>query len=640
MKRLGLMAMLLMIIACQQEKSKTPTETNSIVLDSNTVLDRATVMKRRILERDAPNADEPSPEVIQVFEKLNFGNGYNSSTGEAYYGVLDYKGVAEDTELVGGARGNTGSISVDLIETKEQFKCSLNLSASLELDFELGAWKSQNNVKLNALNETEFNDFSQNLVIKAVYENEPITIIQPRIREDLIELARTDPETFMRTCGDMFVSRIYTGGELYMVFNMSERDSRENSRNDQFIKSTNQYFTTTVNVEAKREAMEETSKKVSNLKTLVITNGGMSTPEKTSIESYLEYAGAFKEQVSNDNRAVVLYVELSPYENIAGFPQIDFSKIRVQQRQVLNATSDLLSLMRTDESNAQFVLEHKSYFTQEDVDQAIIALAEFEENSMVVSKILRDCKADPDACDMKDLELFNDYEPFDPQVLFPSWTGDKYELPINYVINTRPVESDWITLIEQTDALEKGKPKDRLSINDQIEIRMDETDDPECRFPIGNQTGRALLFTTTRTTGMWWWKKTHRKSYYQEFEYPYYELRYVNPKTGQSLKRFKYTQPVEVEPNVMVQVRLVNPLSTVNVSGKHTVNLPPRFGIVQGCEGEDLFLTISSGDATPQDPNTTKTGALTSGTATKYIKRPAVEKVTVNGVDMYYYDWD
>jgi len=139
---------------------------------------------------------------------------------------------------------------------------------------------------------------------------------------------------------------------------------------------------------------------------------------------------------------------------------------------------------------------------------------------------------------------------------------------------------------------------------------------------------------------MWWWKKTHRQSYYQEFEYPYYELRYVNTKTGQTLKRFKYTEPVEVEPNVMVQARLVNPYSTVTVNNQPVITYVPRFSIIQGCEGKEVFMTISPGDAPPEDPNATKKGVLTSGATTNPITRPAVEKVVMDGKTGYYYDWD
>ena len=90
----------------------------------------------------------------------------------------------------------------------------------------------------------------------------------------------------------------------------------------------------------------------------------------------------------------------------------------------------------------------------------------------------------------------------------------------------------------------------------------------------------------------------------------------------------------------MVQARLVNPISKVTKNNKVVAPFIPRFSIIQGCEGEEVFMTISPGDATPQDSSTAKKGPLTSGATTNPITRPAVEKVESDGMNRYYYDWD
>ena len=69
----------------------------------------------------------------------------------------------------------------------------------------------------------------------------------------------------MRTCGDMFVSRIYTGGELYMLFSLNSRDTNEKQKNDAFFESTNNYLGANFNVSAEASAMNSSANSVKNI---------------------------------------------------------------------------------------------------------------------------------------------------------------------------------------------------------------------------------------------------------------------------------------------------------------------------------------------------------------------------------------
>ena len=343
MKRFLIAALILFTLyGCEQKPTKSEPEHDTLA--KTTKIDS-------ILGRAFPDPDSPDPKVMRVYEKLNFGNGYNSSTGQEYFGVFDFDGIVKGAEISAGARGNTGQITVERVSTQEDLKESLDISAKAELDFTLGDWSSQNELKVNVLNETAFNSFSDHVLIKADYVNEPLVLIQPKVKPALIELAKNDPETFMRTCGDMFVSRIYTGGELFALYTMHTRNTREKEKVDVFFKTTNQYLGVKVNGEIDVNQVKTQQKSTESMNTTIVSRGGGPTPRDLDAGFFLEYASQFKEDVSADKRAVILYVEMSPYESITDFPDIDFSKIRVVQRRVLEDAGHLLAMVQEAKGN-------------------------------------------------------------------------------------------------------------------------------------------------------------------------------------------------------------------------------------------------------------------------------------------------
>ncbi|WGK64491.1 hypothetical protein [Croceiramulus getboli] len=580
-------------------------------------------LKDSILFRQSPDPDRPSPTVIQVYEKLNFGNGYNSTTGQEYFGVIDYQGAEESTEVSAGARGNTGQITIEMTESQEDLKNSLNISAEAALDFQLGAWSSKNKLKLSTLQETEFNDFSQHVIIKASYVNEPQVLIEPKVRDDLIRLAQRDPETFMRSCGDMFVSRIYTGGELYTLFSLHSRDSREQEKNNLFFSTANKYLGTTINAQVDVTTMNDAVNKTKNLNTTVITEGGGPTPKTLDLPSYLEYASTFKEDVSNDNRAVILYVELSPYESISGFPDIDFSKIRVVQKGMIENLSAILSMLEEDESNYEFVKANTDLFSEEDIEAGEEAHERYLNYRAVAQKMLADCRADPDACNVDELVVFNEFTPYKPHIDLPEWAGDATELPLT-------MDSGWVTVFDDTEATGK-----LLSLAGSMQIRRSINSNPRCREAVYKRDRVVYRHVKTKRTGPFWNRRQHYATLYKQFIYPYYEVSYRSKKTGQELRRFIYTTPILTESNVEVRMRLRNPLPVLQVfeNGRYFtlpdwlyeyVDFDPEveFPIIESCnQAEPLSAVVSDPGSKPKIRETAQNGALT-GSASVPRKQP------------------
>ena len=478
------------------------------------------------------------------------------------------------------------------------------------------------------MRNTEFNSFSQHAILKASYVNEPLVLIKPEVKEELIALAKRDPESFMRTCGDMFVSRIYTGGELYTLYSLNSRDTNEKIRNDLFFETTNEYLGNTLDVSVEATAMNESSNSIKNINTTVITEGGFNTPETTNMEAYIKYANQFKEQVSADNRAVILYVELSPYESIAGFPKIDFSKIRVKQRGVLEAASNILYSLHEDRSNVDFVQEHPELFSLPDIARSVVVTMRYEDQLPVIQKIISDCQADPDYCNMSDLDFFDRHIPFKPSFDLPEWVGERAILPLDS-------EQGWVTVYENT-----GKAGMFLSIQGELQMRQDAGDDnPQCNDP-NYQTARIDYGQQhTHTSGALWWKKKHYRTIYQHYYYPYYKVRYVSLETGQVVSEFKWSGPLDTEPNVRVDMAFVNPNYRLQyLSNNKYKNLGkddeeklgykerrPFFPIVQSCEAEKAISAIISPIGAPPKKETAK-GPLTAG-----ANMPATEQEAPKG---------
>ncbi|MGB5693026.1 MAG: hypothetical protein WBM43_10500 [Flavobacteriaceae bacterium] len=594
------------------------------VAENSTENEELLTLQDTIMYRTTPDVDRPHPSVIRVYEKLNFGNGYNSTTGQEYFGVLDFEGTALSAEIAASARGNRGQVTMEIVESESQLKTALNISAKADLNFKMGLWSSNNSLKLSTMRNTEFNSFSQHAILKASYVNEPLVLIKPQVKEELIALAERDPETFIRTCGDMFVSRIYTGGELYTLYSLNSRDSNEKTQNNLFFKTTNEYLGNTLDVTVEAEAMNESSESIKNINTTVITEGGFSTPVTTDMESYIKYANEFKEQVSSENRAVILYVELSPYENIAGFPKIDFGKIRVQQRGVLEASSNIVYMLNEDKNNADFVQEHPDLFSEEDMENSIAVIQRYEDRLPLIQKIISDCQADPDYCKMSDLDLFDGHIPFKPTFDFPEWEGERTLLPL-------VPEDGWVNVFENT-----GNKGMLLSIQGELEIRRDKKGTGlECYGAEYQDVHVDYIQEHTKTTGAWWWKKKHFRTIYKHHYYPHYKVRYIDRKTGQVLREFKWSGPVNTEPNVRVEMALANPVSRLQYwSNKKYHNLgrsaeeklgykerKPYFPIVRSCEAEKAISAIVSDIGSKPMKKSKKGPLMTAGSGTT----PAVE---------------
>ncbi|MFD0862020.1 hypothetical protein ACFQ1M_07360 [Sungkyunkwania multivorans] len=573
-----------------------------------------------------------SPNTIIVYDKLNFGNGYNSATGTEYFGVMNFDGAIKSAEIMANARGNSGIVTMQILETKESLKKALGITAKVDLDFKIFGVTSENSLKAKMYRETEFNDFQQNAVLKAQYSNEPLVMIGPSVKEDLIELATRDPETFMRTCGDMFVSRIYTGGEMHALFSLHSRNSNEKKQNELFFESVNTYLGNKLSASVDVKQLEEKQKNTKNINTTVITEGGGKTPTTAKLEDFITYANEFKEQVSADNRAVILYVELSPYESIAGFPKINFNEIRVKQRSYLDLATSMYDDLEASIDNAEFVQKYPEVFEEHDLKLADSVRSFFPIKQAELASLILRCQTDFSLCDQENLEPFSLVELFGPDVELPEWPGEQKPLPV-----------DPDGFVQVTDNTMDGRI---LSIDGDLEIKRNTKTKAFCNSP--KYERQVQMYGREKVKEAGWFTDAEYQNIYAVYEYPYYWVRYRDVSTNKIIKEFAWSgNPQETEKNVVIEIELRpgvhylvdaarRPIGTKREK-KLKFDRTPRYPIVRACQGgEPPIAVVSPLDAEPIPHRVEKRGPLTATIPEADIKTPDV--ILKDGE--YFYDFD
>ncbi len=564
-----------------------------------------------------------------VYDKLSFGNGYNSVTGREHFGVINYENAAQSTEVIAGALGNSGIVTLEIVEDRESLKKVLDINAKVDLGIKLGAFTSDNSAKVNIYRETNFSSFSKNAVLKAQYKNEPLVLLNPSIKQEWIKLAKKNPDEFMRTCGDMFVSRIYTGGSMYAIYSLHQRDDYEKEKNDFFLKSANKYMGQKLDVEVDVKDLTESKKDITNIKTSIITEGGAKTPDNTSLEAFVSYANAFKEQVGTDGRAIVLYVELSPYESIAGFPKdVDFNKIRIIQKEYLETTNEYFDLVGKSMSNAKFVKKNHLFFSKIDSINAEKEIPKLYSKIEKLRDLTRHCESDFNDCNLLALkEEFKGFIVFDPEMDFPDFKSIDVELPI-------VSGGDYVEVFPDTK--EKGM---LFSIQGTLESRLNKDNAIVNCKDVSFDSGRDKVYSDILNIKQYEkaFGKKHYKKYwsslvidlYEYWERPYYMVKYSNPKTKEFLREFAWDgSDTLTEQNVRIEVKLVNPKSKfqldyrklskenggwidVNANFAKQYKLEPseKFVSIRACENKVPIATIAS-------ITTDENGVITTSTDT------------------------
>lgn len=472
---------------------------------------------------------------IYIYDKLNFGNGYNSVTQDEYLGVMNYQNIDESAEIIANATGNTGSINFQEITNSYQLKKSLNITTKIDLNVKFGGFSSKNSYKKNILEKTEFNKFNRVAIVTARYENNPYVLLNPSIKKKWIKLAKRNPDLFMKTCGDMFVSKIYTGGEINAVFNFKSTNQSAYKKVEEFFSSSNKYFGNKLSVSQSR--VKETFSKIGNTnkKIDVYSSGGANPIELSDFESFLGSIESFKADVSGKGSPTILYVELTPYENLPGFPSsMNFDKIRVNQRGFIETANYAYSKLKQSISNAGYIKENPKEFSEQDLIDAIVTDSLSLELLYNLDDLILKCNNDFNKCRENSLNDYKNIVIFSREIKYPNLKETK---------RLNPELEKWIAVFETSN----DHPNFLFRIEGKFEGTNLITRKPEEKFPLYRKVHEQDL-------GYIGWNR-----YVRRYTNPFYEIRYKDISTGRIVRNFTWSgTPLKVRPNSIIEVRLVN----------------------------------------------------------------------------------
>jgi len=493
---------------------------------------------------------------IFVYEKLNFGNGYNSATLKEYLNVIDYKNLKESTELIANASGSSGYVEVNYNETKTAYRKSLNLSLKAELDFVIDGLKSDSDYKKTIYKETKIDNLNQNVVVKSIYVNEPIVLLNAKMKKEILDLAAEDEKKFMKKYGDMFVTKIYTGGELYANFSLSKYDETHKKEVTEWVKSLNTYgdFKLSGEWESRTTVQNISNTLVKDIK--VFTQGGAFTKSIKNSEQLIDAAFEFKSKVYD--APVVLFVELSPYESLPGFPEsFDFSDIRIKQKNYLDKCLELFDRIDRSLSSAQNVTRLYNKYSPFKLKQADSVIQKYSQIRDTVQAFCENCIYDFETCEINELDRYNSIPLFEPTVDFP------YNIK-----HTRDLS---IIVDEEVPILDNTYPEANsyaLIVDGHIQFSLRDSPNTFNVTTPNYLKEKRYVGKERRNVPVAFGKKRKHIKTYEEYSRPYYEIIYRNKDTKEFISSQPWTgTPVNLVPNVSLSIRLVNPQSRLVNSG-------------------------------------------------------------------------
>lgn len=526
-----------------------------------------------------------------VLENLRFGSGYNSSTLRETYGVLEYQGSESEYERSVNTIGNTGIVEVYEIFDSEELRKTLKISTNAALDFNYKGFDSKNKYNKTVYRETRMNSFSTKIALKAEYVNDPIYILNPKMKKEAIAMAEKNGNEFMKEYGDMFVSRIYTGGEFLGLLDVQNTTTTDSTFIKEFISSANSYFSNNLSFNRTKEESQWKELKANELNSKFISRGG-TLPKDLKPETLRNFAKTFKASVEANQKPVVLFVELSGYENLPGFPKIDFSHIRIDQRNYLNEAQLLIESVNENLNNIDFVLNHKQYFNPKVYEDITESINYYEEYLDRINSGVRRCRSDFNDCNESNLPDLNELETFTPNMDYSYFffNGARLQSAMENDVNGNVKQyNNWDTIIKITNPLiEIGE--NAVVIDGHLKSKWSHkpNEPSECRSAIYNAE-RYYSGKKKKVYYKYGIRKRDNPAIYGYFSKPFYEIRLESTLNNEKLRQYSYDgKPIIFEKDQRILVRLVNKNIEHKYNwkgGVYTASYSePRFIGVKECE--------------------------------------------------------
>ena len=525
---------------------------------------------------------------IISYDKLNFGNGYNSVTHEEFLDVIKYKNIKESTELFSEAKGNNGTLEISWAYTKDDLKKIMNLSTSIDLDIKYKGFSSSNKYKSTIYKETKFSKISETAVISASYANEPLILLNPKMKKKLVRLAKRDSIGFMKKYGDCFVSKIYTGGELYAILSFESTNAFQKKKNTKYFESVNKYAGNKLSYKSTSTEENTIENDVKKKYIKIYTSGGGDLKNIDNINKFIDYASTFKSEVRTDAYPSVLYVELTPYESLPNFPRINFTQIRDIQKKFIDNGLNLHNKISENQNLADFVISNQDMYEDSDIENAKDYIITSTQKLEEIVDFLEIVKFDFTKSD----ELFDDLEKlaenitFEAIIDYPFFNGKPQKL-------TTDVNGNFQTIYNDT-----GKFDGKLSLQIFGELASKDKYSGKLKIkPVVYSNSQEYKYRKKKTRGNWRGTKKWYLAIYEKYSNPYYLIRFTDVETNVIVDEIKWDgTPIKVIKNAKISFKLVNPNSYLmslykgrwKYYNSSSFKSGPRFTNVTRPDNEDL----------------------------------------------------
>src|SRR5215831_10770841 len=155
-------------------------------------------------------------------DRMLIGTGYNTAPG-------DEKGdcvVRGALETASGGPGNRTRYQIHEVSNLSDFRKTMNLTASGSLGWGIFS----GSVSADYYSAGRFTQYNSFLIIEVDVLNPAESLSQSHLTPDALTRAREGSLPFIDACGDQFVHKRQTGGQLTVIVQFSSATSEEQSR--------------------------------------------------------------------------------------------------------------------------------------------------------------------------------------------------------------------------------------------------------------------------------------------------------------------------------------------------------------------------------------------------------------------------
>jgi hypothetical protein len=296
--------------------------------------------------------------------EMKFGYGVNSATGKEMGPALVYSGFS-DTELTAGT-GQIVPVTATIVTNLNDLMKQTQTTASANGKVSYGAFKASAKAGISNFKSLKLTSYSQYLLLQVSVINAPTTIKNRQLTEEAKKLALENPDGFLTSFGDEFVTSQVFGGELYVLFEFNSTSREEKEKATRAIRATASYFSAKATGSYTKERVTELLKQTTEKKVTIIKNGGLAPVPEFDIDVIVAYARNFNAEILAN--PILLSTKTKPFrdEFRTATEKVGFVKIQ-NQRNKLDELFELQNKIQQNVNNAQYVIENIDLFEMETI---------------------------------------------------------------------------------------------------------------------------------------------------------------------------------------------------------------------------------------------------------------------------------